>query len=688
MKVEGRTFIISGGASGLGQACVETLTKAGGFVSILDMNEENGAELVSKLGPQTKFFVCNVLETESVKAAVDGTVEWIKTTQKPLGGVIPAAGVSTPATMLDRDGNALDLEDFDFVVNVNLRGTIDLVRQAVVHLAKVEPTQTDGERGVVVMVASSAAFDGQKGQVSYSASKGAVTAMTLPMTRDLARYGIRVVTIAPSLFESRMTSMMSDKVRGSLEKAMEFPRRAGQPDEFAGLVKHSIENAMLNGTVLRLDGGMRMPSKIGRLYVGENVVNIRITQVRNIPSNRKFRADSNQLQQPNFLVLIVFLKGQKPSLAICVFTVVPIATMAATKVAVLDDYQELSKPHFERLRDAGYEVTTFTDTLLPYDHPHTPQDVKDALVKRLEPFVIICTMRERTPITGGLVSKLPNLKLLLTTGGRNASIDVKACSERGIPVAGTTAGTTPEKSKPDSTTQHCVALILGLARNIAIDDKVMKSGGWQTLYNTGLSGKTFGTVGLGRLGSTVSRIMHLAFGMRIVAWSSNLTQEAADEKARSAGLPVDDGNGEKTFKAVSREDLFSTADVVSVQVVLSERSRGLINEDDLGKMKKSALFVNTSRGPIVNDQHLLKIAKSGSIKGIALDVYEIEPMPKDSEWRTTRWGEDGKSSVLLTPHMGYVEDETMAGWYQQQVDNVLRWEKGESLAVVFKTSGY
>lgn len=226
------------------------------------MNEENGAEIVSKLGAQTKFFTCNVLETDSIKAAVDGTLAWIKETNKPLGGVIPAAGVSTPATMLDREGNALSLDDFDFVINVNLRGTIDLVRQALVHLAKVEPSQPDNERGIVIMVASSAAFEGQRGQVSYSASKGAVTAMTLPMTRDLARYGIRVVTIAPSLFASRMTAMMSDKVRGSLEKAMEFPRRAGQPEEFASLAKQAIENVMLNGVVLRLDGGMRMPSKM------------------------------------------------------------------------------------------------------------------------------------------------------------------------------------------------------------------------------------------------------------------------------------------------------------------------------------------------------------------------------------------------------------------------------------------
>ncbi|ORY55859.1 uncharacterized protein BCR38DRAFT_461838 [Pseudomassariella vexata] len=262
MKIEGRTFIISGGASGLGQACVEELIKAGGHVSILDMNEENGTQLATQLGRRAKFFPCNVLETSSIASAVSGTVSWSQQTCAPLGGVVSAAGVTTPATMLNRHGQAMDLDNFDFVINVNLRGTIDLVRQALVHLAQTPPTDDDQERGVVIMVASSAAFDGQKGQVSYSASKGAVAAMTLPMTRDLARYGIRVVTIAPSLFDSRMTSMMSAKVRTSLESAIEFPRRPGKPEEFAAMARHAIENVMLNGTVIRLDGGMRMPSKM------------------------------------------------------------------------------------------------------------------------------------------------------------------------------------------------------------------------------------------------------------------------------------------------------------------------------------------------------------------------------------------------------------------------------------------
>ncbi|TQN70104.1 3-hydroxyacyl-CoA dehydrogenase type-2 [Colletotrichum shisoi] len=262
MKIQGRTFIISGGASGLGQACVEEICKNGGNVAILDMNEENGNGLVSKLGSSAKFFACDVLDTASIEAAVQGTAAWVKQSGKPVGGVIPAAGVGNPSTILDRKGNPFSLDDWDFVLNINLRGTIDLTRQALSLMAKNDTSSPDGERGVVIMVASSAAFDGQKGQVAYAASKGAVAAMTLPMTRDLARFGIRVVTIAPSLFESRMTAVMSDKVRASLERSMEFPVRAGKPEEFAALARHAIENVMLNGTVLRLDGGMRMPSKM------------------------------------------------------------------------------------------------------------------------------------------------------------------------------------------------------------------------------------------------------------------------------------------------------------------------------------------------------------------------------------------------------------------------------------------
>ncbi|KAI0881480.1 D-isomer-specific 2-hydroxyacid dehydrogenase-like protein [Annulohypoxylon maeteangense] len=358
--------------------------------------------------------------------------------------------------------------------------------------------------------------------------------------------------------------------------------------------------------------------------------------------------------------------------------------MAVVKIAVLDDYQKLSVPLFEKLQTFGFEVTTFTDTLLPYNHPDTPQDVKDALVKRLEPFGIISSMRERTPFPAELVNRLPNLKLLLTTGSRNASINVHALSARGIPVA----GTVPEKWNPDSTTQHCVALILALARNIPQDDAIMKAGGWQTASATNLAGKVFGVVGLGRLGVSVSRIMHIAFGMKVIAWSTNLTQEAADEKAKASGLPVEDANGDKTFKVVSRDELFSSADVVSVQLVLSDRSRGLITADDLGKLKRSALFINTARGPIVVEEDLLEVAKKGLIRGVGLDVYEIEPLPTSSEWRKIKWGEEGRTRVVLSPHMGYVQDDTIIDMYKKQVENILRWHKGEAMTIVYSDNGY
>ncbi|KZL67793.1 d-isomer specific 2-hydroxyacid dehydrogenase [Colletotrichum incanum] len=352
------------------------------------------------------------------------------------------------------------------------------------------------------------------------------------------------------------------------------------------------------------------------------------------------------------------------------------------KVAVLDDYQGISEPHFSRLDKSLFNVAIFKDTLLPYNHPETPEYARNALVSRLEPFDVICTMRERTPFPKELIARLPNLKLLLSTGLRNNSLDLPAFKERGIPVAGTADKSTGKQVGTNSTTEHCVTLILSLARNIASDDLAVKSGLWQTELAIGLTGKTFGVVGLGRLGVSTAKIMHLAFGMKIIAWSSNLTQEAADEKAKAEGLPVEGPDGEKTFKVVSRDELFSTADVLSVHLVLSDRSQGLIKADDLSKMKKTALFVNTSRGPLVVEKDLLDMLKKGGIRGCALDVFNLEPLPLDSEWRTVKWGQDGRSRVLLTPHMGYVEEKTLNAWYEQQADNIKRWQSGDILVNV------
>ncbi|KAJ3098256.1 hypothetical protein HK100_005141 [Physocladia obscura] len=355
-------------------------------------------------------------------------------------------------------------------------------------------------------------------------------------------------------------------------------------------------------------------------------------------------------------------------------------TQPQLKIAVLDDYQILSEKHFKALPETAYDVTIFSDTLRPYDHPDTLPDEQERLVERLKPFAIISTMRERTPFPDSLISRLPNLRLLLTTGTRNAALSLDAFKQRGISVAGTVYANSAKG--PDSTTQHCIALILAAARNIAHDSRVIAEGGWQTTSAVGLTGKTVGIVGLGRLGVAVARILHVAFGMRVVAWSPNLTQQIANEKAVAAGLAVGNDNElqeHPVFEVVSKEELFRSSDIVSVQLVLSDRSRGIISLKDLEIMKPDAIFVNTSRGPLVVEKDLLQVLKSGKIKAAALDVFDLEPLPLDSEWRTVPWGQDGRSHVLLSPHTGYVETDVIDSWYAQQVENIKRWENGQAL---------
>ncbi|KAJ6780781.1 hypothetical protein PWT90_05685 [Aphanocladium album] len=353
----------------------------------------------------------------------------------------------------------------------------------------------------------------------------------------------------------------------------------------------------------------------------------------------------------------------------------------ALKVAVLDDYQGAAEEYFRALGEE-FQVTYFKDTLLPYNHPGTPQSVRDELAHRLEQFQIICTTRERTPFPAELVERLPNLKLLLTNGSRNLALDLDAFKKKGITVASVMdippVGYTPIV---DATTEHILTLIMALSKNIAGDDASVKSGGWQTGFSTGLSGKTLGLVGLGRLGAATAKMLHAAIGMRVIAWSPNLTQDKANEQARAAGFAVTQADGRPTFESVSREDVFSKADVVSVHLVLSDRSRGLITADDLRRMKPESFFVNTSRGPLVVEDDLIDILKQGRIRGAALDVFDIEPVPADSPWRTTAWGKDGRSQVLLTPHTGYVEHATIKSWYKRQVEEILRWKNGEELAM-------
>jgi lactate dehydrogenase-like 2-hydroxyacid dehydrogenase len=354
------------------------------------------------------------------------------------------------------------------------------------------------------------------------------------------------------------------------------------------------------------------------------------------------------------------------------------------KLAVLDDYHNIAAQHFSHMNNSKVDITVFNDTLPSYSHPKTTVASRKALVDRLKPFSALSTMRERTPFPGQLLRQLPNLKVIFATGGKFESWDLNTMKEMGIKVCaapgkgrtdGKGSGQSP-RSLPTKqggghpTTQHVWALILGLARNIAADDAVVK-------------GKTLGLVGLGRIGAHVARVGVLAFGMKITCWSANLTQEKADKLAEESGLPVTGGGmlgeDEQTFKVVSKERLFQAADVVSVHYVLSERSRGIVGAQELEWLRPSSLLINTSRGPLVDEAALLDTLSNGRIRGAALDVFDIEPLPADSPWRTEDWDAEGKSKVLLTPHMGYVEEGTLTTWYEETAENLERLIAGKDL---------
>jgi glycerate dehydrogenase len=344
-------------------------------------------------------------------------------------------------------------------------------------------------------------------------------------------------------------------------------------------------------------------------------------------------------------------------------------------MAILDDYHNIAHKYFDTLKStASLDIQSFPDTL----DPRLPDQQKQ-LIQRLQPFTVISTMRERTPLCRETLRSLPNLKLLLTTGNRNAAIDTRACADLGITYCGTSASLGPNnvKARYSQTNEHHWALLLALAKNVAQDDRNVKSGeqgGWQTTLATGLAGKTLACLGLGRLGAQAAVTGKLGFGMDVVCWSENLTQEKADMQAEKAGLPAG------SFKVLkSKKELFESADVLTVQYVLSDRSRGMVGEDELAVMKTSALLVNCSRGPIVDETALLTCLKEGRIRGAALDVFGTEPLPQDSQWRSEDWGKKRKSMVVLSPHMGYVEEETMHGWYEQHARNVERWLKGEEV---------
>ncbi|KAM3505715.1 hypothetical protein MY11210_007855 [Beauveria gryllotalpidicola] len=356
-------------------------------------------------------------------------------------------------------------------------------------------------------------------------------------------------------------------------------------------------------------------------------------------------------------------------------------------LAIIDDHLNTSAPHFAKISPSRLQIATFRDTIVPVNQVEAAR-----LVERLRPFDLISTVRERTAFPGSLLRQLPNLKLLLATGTQFEMFDLAAARELGIPVVaapglGRSDGSGPrrpdiKKGSVHPTTQHTWALILALARNVAVDDSVLKSGtGWQSGLATGLPGLTLGVVGLGRLGAAVARVAHLAWGMRVVCWSENLTQQKADQMAVAVGLSCNSGvDGGKTFQVVSKEELFRSADVASVHYVLSDRSRNLIGAKELGLLKPSALLVNTSRGPLVDQGALLDTLEQGRIRGAALDVFDIEPLPVSSPWRRANyWGRDGRSALLTTAHMGYVDEGLMNTWYAETAENVERWIGGQEI---------
>ena len=253
MQIENKVFIVTGGASGLGAATAEMLVKAGAKVMLVDLNAEAVAAQANRLGVQST--VADISQADAAKAAVDATVAAFG----QVNGLVNCAGVVRGEKILGKNGPH-SLENFSQVINVNLIGSFNMLRLAAAAIAETA-ADADGERGVIINTASVAAFDGQIGQAAYAASKGAITSLTLPAARELARFGIRVMTIAPGIFETPMMAGMTPEVRDSLAAGVPFPPRLGKPSEYASLAQHIIENSMLNGEVIRLDGALRMAAK-------------------------------------------------------------------------------------------------------------------------------------------------------------------------------------------------------------------------------------------------------------------------------------------------------------------------------------------------------------------------------------------------------------------------------------------
>jgi NAD(P)-dependent dehydrogenase (short-subunit alcohol dehydrogenase family) len=261
MKIENRTFIVSGGSSGLGLASVHDFLSKGAYLVVLDQSPLPSNENFS--ASRVKFLKVDITNVKEIEDAVEASVTWTKQTGAALGGVINCAGVGVAGKIIDSKNEPHSLELWDFVLAVNLTGTFNLTRLALKHLVHVPPVGPDGERGVIVLVSSAAAFEGQPGQTAYAATKGALRSMALPMARDLARHGIRVVSVAPGAFETSMTASLPTKAQKSLiGEGVVFPRRFGRAEEFAETVRWVVECGYVNGETVRLSGAGRLPAKL------------------------------------------------------------------------------------------------------------------------------------------------------------------------------------------------------------------------------------------------------------------------------------------------------------------------------------------------------------------------------------------------------------------------------------------
>jgi phosphoglycerate dehydrogenase-like enzyme len=306
--------------------------------------------------------------------------------------------------------------------------------------------------------------------------------------------------------------------------------------------------------------------------------------------------------------------------------------MPRYRCAILDDYQNVALKVADWSKVAGdLDIKVFNE------HLGGP----DKVIKALADFEIVCAMRERTPFPRAVIEKLPKLKLLITTGLRNASFDVAAAKERGVVVCGT-----PSVGNP--TSGIAIGLMLELTRRIGYENARMKAGvPWQTTIGVDLDGLTLGVLGLGKLGIRTASIAK-AFGMKVIAWSQNLTPE----KCKEAGVGY-----------VSKDELFGQADFITIHVVLSQRSRGLVGARELALMKPSAYLINTSRGPIVDEAALLAALRKNEIAGAGLDVFDIEPLPTDHPLRKL-------DNVVLTPHLGYVATQNYRSYFSGVVDDI------------------